>query len=80
MFRLDLGIIVTDRVSGFTGMITGRAEYSTGCRQYIVVPTASADGTTYNEAHWFDEERLLPPGETVTEKKGGPQALLPPKH
>ena len=33
-FKIRMGAKVTDKVSGFQGIVTGRAEYSTGCRQY----------------------------------------------
>jgi len=55
-FRLGLGEKVVDGITGFEGIVTGRAEYFTGCRQYVVMPPAK-DGD-FKEGHWFDEDRL----------------------
>ncbi len=56
---IQLGQRVRDRISGFEGTVTGRAEYLTGCTQCVVVPDVAADGS-HREAHWFDEQRLAP--------------------
>ena len=55
-FAIEMGSTVTDTITGFRGVVTGRAEYLTGCRQYCVVPPAK-DGELKDSA-WFDEERL----------------------
>ena len=46
-----------DKVTGFSGIITGRADYIAGCRQYSLSPRAKDDGSL-PEALWFDEERI----------------------
>lgn len=56
--KINLGETRTDRISGFTGTVTGRCEYITGCVQYLLVPKVKESGS-YAEAHWFDEDRLL---------------------
>lgn len=48
---------MNDKVTGFTGTVTGRVEYLTGCRQYLVQPRVGEKGK-YPDAHWFDEDRL----------------------
>ncbi len=53
-----LGKTVADRVTGFTGIVTGRVEYITGCDQCLVTPKVKEDGSSI-EAHWFDQQRLL---------------------
>lgn len=55
---IKLGDFVHDRVTHFTGFVTGRAEYLTGCVQMLVVPRCGADGA-YREGQWFDEQRLV---------------------
>lgn len=65
VFKFVLGEGVKDVVSGFSGVILGRTEYLTGCKQYAVGPRSlGADGRLM-EAQWFDEGRLLIDGEPV---------------
>lgn len=53
---MELGITARDVITGFSGVITGRATYITGCDQYLIVPK-SVDGKQAESA-WFDEQRL----------------------
>ena len=55
--RIILGTKVRDRISGFEGVVAGRAEYLTGCTQCVVVPPVGPDGS-HRDAEWFDEQRL----------------------
>jgi len=57
-WKMGLGVTVTDTVTGFAGVVTARAEYSTGCKQYLVSPSVDKDGS-YREGLWFDEDRLF---------------------
>jgi len=52
-----LGDKVRDKVTGFTGIVTGRVEYLTGCQQCRVQPPVKGEGD-WVEAQWFDETRL----------------------
>jgi hypothetical protein len=52
-----MGSRVKDRITGFQGTLTGRAEYISGCTQCLVAPTVKADGS-FAESQWFDEQRL----------------------
>ena len=52
-----LGQKVRDRISGFAGVVTGRAQYISGCAQALVAPTVTADGA-FRNSEWFDEQRL----------------------
>lgn len=80
---LTLGNWASDKITGFGGILTGRAEYLTGCTQYCVQPIAI--NNDFKEAKWFDEDRLVDNGqavkaETVTGKdKGGPSGSAPIK-
>ena len=74
---IQLGVPAKDVITGFEGVITGRASYITGCDQYVIAPK-SKDGN-YQEGRWFDENRIQVlkgkpvtlPG-TATKEKGGP--------
>lgn len=55
---VGLGDRVRDRINGYTGIATGRAEFLFGCRQVMVAPeTIPADGK-HPESSWVDEDRL----------------------
>lgn len=50
-FKFGLGDQVKDRVSGFTGIVTGRIEYFTGCLAYQVTPEAlNKDGEPHKSS------------------------------
>ena len=52
-----LGRRMRDRISGFTGIVTGYVSYLTGCNQALLAPPAKPDGEAVR-AEWFDEQRL----------------------
>lgn len=52
-----LGTLVTDSLSGFTGIATSRTEYLYGCVRVYVEPKALHDGKPV-EGQFFDEQRL----------------------
>lgn len=54
---ISLGASVKDKITGFSGVVTGRAEYLTGCTQCLVVPKIGDDGI-FKDSVWFDEQRL----------------------
>ena len=53
---VKLGDKVQDIISGFKGIVTGKAEYLNGCVSFLVEGEVDKDGKTVN--HWFDEQRL----------------------
>lgn len=55
--KIDLGCKVTDKVTGFAGIVTGIVYYLSGCNQALVVPRVKKDGTLA-EGNWFDLQRL----------------------
>ena len=57
MIMIKLGQKVRDKVTGCTGITTGRAEYIYGCTQYNIVQLVGSDGRI-PEAVWFDEGRI----------------------
>lgn len=63
--KFELGSTIRDKITGVTGITTGRAHYLYGCTQYNVVQKAGPDGKLA-ENYWFDEGRLeLVPGPVV---------------
>ena len=55
--RFPLGVTVRDRITGFTGVVTGFGTYLTGCDQFLVSPPAKDTGE-YVDGHWLDDIRL----------------------
>jgi len=49
-----LGCSAIDRLSKFSGIIFGFADYMTGCKQLLVIPNDS----TKADGKWFDIDRL----------------------
>lgn len=54
---LKLGDVATDRLSGFTGVLAGVADYLTGCTQYLIIPKGLHEGKPIG-GEWFDESRI----------------------
>ena len=54
---LEMNTKQRDVITGFSGVVTGRAEYLTGCRQYLL--QAKSKDHKGGEAIWFDEDRLI---------------------
>lgn len=63
-----LGKIAKDKITGFTGIVTGKAEYLTGCNQFLLMPPCAENGA-FVEGQWFDEGRLsVLPGEGISKE------------
>lgn len=77
-FKIELGVKVKDSITGFKGIVTARAEYITGCKQYSLVPKAEKNKAA--TAAWFDEDRLVDSVKKKAAKvpKGGPQQFAAP--
>lgn len=71
--NMKLGDKVSDKITGFSGIITGKAEYLTGCIQYLVTPQRLDNDGKMPDGAWIDESRL---GESTA--NGGPQRNAPP--
>lgn len=56
---IALGSKVRDVVTGFEGITTGRAEYLTGCTQYLVAPSGVDKDGKIRESYWLDEGKLV---------------------
>jgi len=48
---------VKDRITGFSGVVTGVVFYISGCHQALVAPGVDKDGKV-QDSHWFDVQRL----------------------
>ncbi len=49
-------LFAEDKITGLQGIITGHADYITGCDQYLLQPKVK-DGE-FKDARWIDEGRL----------------------
>jgi hypothetical protein len=75
MFKHELGTRVRDKVTGVTGVITGRTEWLYGCIRYTVQPTELKDGRPV-EAVGLDEDAMEPLTEGIpgtVKPTGGPR-------
>lgn len=54
--KTELGSTVTDKITGFTGIVTGRVEYISGCNQLLVTSRVGSDGAV-KDPQWLDEQR-----------------------
>jgi len=70
-----LGNRARDKVTGFTGIITGHAKHLYGCDTYGLTPVVDKDGKIQDPS-WFDEGRLeilgggITPADVRSEKNG----------
>lgn len=69
---VKLGSMVTDSITGFSGVAIGRCEYLYGCVRVQVQSCDLKEGKVI-DTEWFDEQRL---GEFEA-KSGGPQSAPP---
>lgn len=66
-----MGKLAKDKITGFTGIITSKHEYLTGCNQYGLQPAIDKDGKVPDKGY-FDEGRveIIGPGITEAEVAG----------
>ena len=73
---IKLGQKVRDTVTGFTGIVTSRHEYMTGCARFGVTAPMRPDGTLI-DPQTFDEVQLTvvkdTPSVNATPNRGGPR-------
>lgn len=81
---IQLGQKAKDKISGFTGIVIGHAEYITGCDQYCIAPE-SKDSSKIESSQWFDEGRIwiigdgINPQDLIAQKNGGPNRDCAPE-
>ena len=77
-----LGKECKDKITGFKGVVTGKAIYLYGCNQYCIVPRIDKEGDI-KSGQWFDEGRLEKVGDGIEAKEvqvkrpGGPNRDCP---
>lgn len=85
MFKFDLGYVLKDKITGFKGVVMGRSDYVTGCRQYALSPQKPKDDGSVPDWVWLDEGRLEyankkrvmePFNEALDDNKSNSSALL----
>ena len=64
---IDFGLKAKDKVTGFTGIITGFCAYMYGCNQYLLTPQVKEDNTK-QDGYWVDEGRIEILGEGINPK------------
>ena len=58
IFKFELGVTAKDIITGFTGIVSARTQYQTGCCTYgLASRKLSTDGKPV-DWEWFDEVRL----------------------
>jgi hypothetical protein len=78
---IEMGVLAKDKVTGFQGIVIGKADYLFGCTQICLTPPVKEQ--EIKESHWFDEGRIevlgrgVLPEEVRAEKDGGPQRDCP---
>ena len=81
--KADFGKKARDKITGFSGTITGMNSWITGCDQILLQPPINEKGE-WQESRWFDDSRIevieqnKPLGDLYTEEQkrasavGGP--------
>jgi len=54
---IKFGSKVKDKITGFIGIVTGKASYISGCSRILVEPPIDKD-KKMREAEWIDENRI----------------------
>lgn len=59
--KFEFGDIVQDLITKTEGIVTGHADYVTGCDQYLIQPKSDKRNIKIS-GEWFDEMRLVKKG------------------
>ncbi|MBA7590343.1 hypothetical protein ES708_32458 [subsurface metagenome] len=68
-FKFELNEEVTDVVTGLTGIIMCRTEYSTGCHHYGIQPRLVTKEGKVPSWEYLDESRLTATGQSLATLK-----------
>ena len=80
--EIALGKEAKDKVTGFKGILVGKADYLFGCTQYAIKPKVDKQGKPVDN-EWFDEGRIeiigkgIAPAAVRVKKNGGPNTDAP---
>lgn len=70
---IKLGSVVKDVISGFEGVVTGRAHFLTGCDQVLLTPQSLDKDGKRQLGEWLDIQRCeLVPGKPVVTLRPAP--------
>lgn len=67
MFIHKLGDKAKDKITGFSGILTARCEFLTGCNRYCIQPQELKDGKPIDSIY-FDEAQIEIISEGISEK------------
>lgn len=56
--NIQLGREYRDKITGLTGICTGKVEYISGCAQALIQPQVAKDGA-WRDSTWLDQQRLM---------------------
>lgn len=65
-FLYELGLLAKDKLTGFTGIISYRAQYLTGCNNYGLQPQELKDDGSIKDNAQFDETRIKIIGDGIS--------------
>ena len=68
-FKFEMGDKVREKITGYTGLITGQHRWITGCDQFTISPEGLDKNGVPIQSHVIDEGRL----EIVPTKKPKPE-------
>lgn len=79
MFKFELGLKATTKVTKQKGIITSRSENLFGCNRYYIQPEADKEGKVI-DGFWTDEEDLVvskgKPINALKKNTGGPMSKI----
>lgn len=92
-FKYEIGILAEDKLTGFKGIITYRAQYITGCNNYGLQPEGLDEKGAVKDVAQFDESRIRALGKGISladeveeikqeavKAPGGPQPNVSQQH
>jgi hypothetical protein len=56
---IKLGDRAKDKLTGFSGIVTGTSDHLTGCRRIGIQPEKLKDDGTIGETNWFDADHVI---------------------
>lgn len=74
---VKLGQRGKDVITGFEGLVLGKAQYLTGCNQVLLMPQSLGPDGKRREGEWFDEQRVVAVGEEIMVLSVVPPSITP---
>jgi len=83
-FKFEIGAVLKDVITQFTGVVMARTQYFTGCVHYgLELQKLAKDGQIRGQYEWIDESRLMATGKHINlpgktkEVRSGPHPSAP---